>query len=813
MVGQEAPQPGPAVLSYFGGGARTTFHDIVELTDGTLLIAGEADHLDWLPAEVTRRELSVTGLPPASGTKVSFLLHTTGNLQQPLDVAYLPVGALQFFRWIRSTNLPGEPTGTLYVSGRSGEGYVIGRLDGNFVDQPATGFDWLFRVQAGSNEHVIAQPWDVDATGRVVFVEGSESGAMVGFLNAAGAREVRPRLRGSHWVGSDHVRGIGEEVVGAEWSRIRLPTDMRSDFVLDNHETPSMRMAIDGADENNDGVPDYREIHPDGNGNLRQGRWPIDNMIPTRIMSSRADGSVVRAYGYNGYRAEGRHWIGALTVDRRSGDFYIGFNIKSILPDPGSNKEQPDFEPAVISYAASGEMKWWSRLYTEWKDTNGNGVPDPGETFTSTPDQYLDGLAIDYSDAIQTGGTLVVVARCHGNSTSNFWSGDNVVARPGASGFQNRFTGTEGNIHLSWIGKFHLEEGTYLAGTFLGGFFRMTIGGKGNFPTVPYPEPIHDGWPSHNAGWPDLTTTRITEGAVRTDASGRVTMVVVGPRNVTTSNAHQKLPKRLGNSYDEGNSPWNYIVRTYEPNLKTLAYSSTITGVFEPRFGNEPSNGPVGADNTNLRGVFPLSHGVLVVGMNKFNSGTGLANGNPIPVANVPAWGEVAPPTTSPGLTAIAGVLPYSPDRVLPDASVDATTGVSPLAVRFSAGTPEDGATYAWEVNGAPARPGADGLQTFLEAGRQSLTLIATRNGVVSRSHFFIDVAAGAPLPTVTEAVDGLHLRVRTSVGRTYQLERADSLGGAWTPVGSPVAGTGDDLDAPLPIPTGDAGFYRLRVD
>lgn len=79
-------------------------------------------------------------------------------------------------------------------------------------------------------------------------------------------------------------------------------------------------------------------------------------------------------------------------------------NFKSVLPNGGL----PDFEPAVIAMDSSGMLMWWSRLYHE--------ITPLGDTVNSSPDQYVDALAIDYAN-----DKLVVGARCHGNNVENFW--------------------------------------------------------------------------------------------------------------------------------------------------------------------------------------------------------------------------------------------------------------------------------------------------------------------------------------------------------------------------------------------------------
>ncbi|MCC5839866.1 MAG: PKD domain-containing protein [Opitutales bacterium] len=700
------------IVHYAGGGANTRFHDVRELSDGTLLVLGITNNLDWIDASVPRTELVPNGLPNANSARTAFLLRISGDAGSILEVAHLPHGSVINLRWMRSTEIPGEPTGTLYVSGQIPGGYFIAPLNNNFVDGRPTGFAWTYAVSA-ANGHEIEQLWDVGNDGRVVFAEGGEWSATVGFLDPTGARTSLPALRASHWVNGSYVRGIGAEFPDAVHSAIRLPTDNQS-----------------WTDE------ELFAITPDGNGGIRQGTWPIDIMIrfsfdtgePVRVING-------TAYGYNGYRAEGRHWIGAISVDRRNNHFYFGYNIKSILAPGSGHGENPDFEPAVIGYDAEGNMKWWNRLYREAADTTGDGLIDT--TWRSEPDQYIDGMDIDYSIPLSEGGNVVVVARCHGNNVSNFWAGNAIAARPGASGFQNRFTGTEGNIHISYIARLQADQGDLLAATYVAGFFRRIISGKGQWPTQPYPEPIHDGWPNHNAGWPDLTTTGVTKNSARVGPDGRVYMVGVGPRMVTTSNAHQKLPRRLGHNnpvLNEGTSPWSNWVRAYEPNLDALAYSSALMGTWTYPDGNIDAE-PVGASNTVLQGVWPISGGLLVVGQHSNGAGTS-ASGNNIPTANVPAWGE----ESYNGITAVFGLMPFDEGRPVPAFAavenggrlfLDATDSTSASAIT----------EYRWTFGDGSTATGPEPTHEYIATGTYLVGLTVTNeDGYSASTHQFVVV-------------------------------------------------------------------------
>ncbi len=165
-------------LFYAGGAGEETLYDIVQLSDGTVLIAGAADDLDWLPAGLNRIELDPAGIANAQGgNRFSFLLHADSTLENLLDVVYLPQGGAEDFRFIKSTNLPRAATGDLYLSGGTEDagpgGYFIGKLNNNFVDGLPTAFSWTYNAKCKNGDYPKNyQPWDVDAAGRVYFVRG-----------------------------------------------------------------------------------------------------------------------------------------------------------------------------------------------------------------------------------------------------------------------------------------------------------------------------------------------------------------------------------------------------------------------------------------------------------------------------------------------------------------------------------------------------------------------------------------------------------------------------------------------------------------
>ena len=89
--------------------------------------------------------LTNPGITTNLGTgRTPFILRLDSSLQNILGVYALPAGAAEDFRFIKSTNAPGEVTGDLYISGTTEDsntgGYFIGKLDNNFVNGAPTGF-------------------------------------------------------------------------------------------------------------------------------------------------------------------------------------------------------------------------------------------------------------------------------------------------------------------------------------------------------------------------------------------------------------------------------------------------------------------------------------------------------------------------------------------------------------------------------------------------------------------------------------------------------------------------------------------------
>ena len=587
-------------LFYAGNAGAEVFHDVVQLSDGSVLIAGAADGLDWVPPSVPRIDLGAGDIANNLGAnRYAFLLHTDSTFSQLKGLVHLAQGAAEDIRFIKLTNAPQARTGQIYLSGTTEDssegGYFLARLNGNFVDRIPTGFDWTYNVKCVSGDYPKQyQPWDVDAEGRVYFVRGDShdfNWSSLHRLDENGVLDVVENWR-THW-----------KVAGGEYRN--TPASAFPDGGAAGLSHSGIVFKKDGRCNLRSWTQaDYERVVADGNGGTARGPWPLDALFASPC-APQASTQSTDGPGYTGYQLPSgtlTYGPSSVVVDRRNGHCYIGFNTRSILPNGN-----PDFEPAVLAMDATGTLRWWSRLYHE--------VRADGSTWNSSPDQYVDGLAIDYSRPLPAGG-IVVMARCHGNNNENFWEGNTVASQPAARGFQNRFTGTNGNIHISWLGKLTADQGTLIHSTYVAEYADH----PGN-PGAPHPDPLLDAWPDPNQGWPQLNTTRLRPNALKVTADGSVIVIGRGRRTMTTRNAHQKMP-RPG---EGGSSTWNYFVRQYDPSLSRPLYSSLVVGQWDTLSQQS-------SDNTDLYNVFKLRKGLVVVGSHRGERGE-------LPVANVPLWG------------------------------------------------------------------------------------------------------------------------------------------------------------------------------
>lgn len=595
------------LVTYAGNTGKETFYDVVQLSDRSVLACGYADNLDWIDSSVPRTELSYPGsIPNGLGSnRYGVVIQFNQDLSQMLQVVHFPQGAVEDVRFMKFTSLPYQPLGQLYISCNTSDtdnnngGYIIARLNGNFVDQTPSAVEWLRVIWAKSYAKE-SHPWDVTADGEVYYVSGEAHGydwSAMYCLNNQGNRRAVEHWR-THWL-----------LNGSEWRG--TPASANPGGGIDSVNYSGIVFKSTGRCELRSWTQDeFDAIQPDGNGGTRKGTWPADFLFATPCDAQNPTAS---GPGYNGYSSEAccPVWgASSVVIDRRNGNLYVGMNFKSY----STTEQTPDFEPAVIAFDSEGRLNWWSRLYHE--------ITPQGDTVPSIPDQYVDALAIDYGHDM-----LTVGARAHGKNTENLWEGNEIASNPTANGFQNRFTGTNGNIHESWLGKLNLLDGTLMHSTYVAEYAE----GTGSFGS-PHPDPNLDGWPNPNEGWPDVNTTRMAKNNMKITSSGDVIVAALGRRTITTANAYQKM---VLPNYG-GFSSWNAFVRQYDSALSIPKYSSLVVGVWDTLT-------QAGGGNTELFGTYKTSQGIIAVGRHSADTNTGVANGNAIPTTNVPVWGSAIP--------------------------------------------------------------------------------------------------------------------------------------------------------------------------
>jgi hypothetical protein len=592
-----------SMLSYVGGSGRDAFYDVTQISNGTFLVCGSSNNLSWIPTGTPTTILSASGIANAADTNnaFGFILNLSNDMQNILSIVRFPQGAVANIKFMKFTSMPyASTTGDMYISGTTydtranGGGYFLAKLNNNFVAGLPTATSWVKSVWA-EGAVFNNQPWDVGNDGKVVYIYGQTNAAdwgQISRLQVNGVEDIVDNWR-LHW-----------DNTGAEYKDIAANytgpnTLVRSGITFKNAGRCDLRST---------NAADFNMWQPDGNGSMRKGKWPMDFLYASHCVNGAVSTS---GPGYNGYKVNNAVYGGsAVVVDRRNNYMYFGMNTKSILPGG-----LPDFEPAVWAMDNTGTLLWYSRLYHEVMPNS------PNDTVQSTPDQYVDGLAIDYASDM-----LVVDARCHGNNISNFWKGNAIVKDPTRTAFQNQFTGSNGNIHISWLGKLAIASGELEHATYVAEYNQNQNAGQ-----TPLTQPNMGTWPSPNAGWPNVNTTRIAPGTLKVASDGAVLIGAVGRHAMTTADAYQKniLPTTSGSV-----SAWSQFVRLYEPNFTLPRYSSLMVGQFDTLTG-------LGGDNTDVFGYYKGTQGIVGVGRHRATAG--IPSGAVVPTANVVPWGSAAP--------------------------------------------------------------------------------------------------------------------------------------------------------------------------
>ncbi len=652
------------IVTYSKGAINDSlkFNDIMELSDGTFLIAGETQgNLSWtgvVPTVMQTKSLKKDSFPDKT---TGFILHMTKDMKTVSHCIIIPDSLVENIYKIRTNSKIGEATGSLYISGKcrndSAKGYFIAKLDKNFLNGVPAKCDWLKYVIANDidnfnqfcyynyeSHHRIEQPWDVDNLGRVVYVERTEfthsKWVRILRLKANGAQDYMPDAfyqdffysydsnaydsKSSlnfvdttlfHPLASDSIklRLHFVDKTGADSIAFRTvkPDSIISSYMFKHGGTAGR--AIRSLDK-----AGMLVVNTDENGNQRKaGNLPYDYIYkypfydpvnyPTQLNSIIGNG----VYDHNpasGQMNTAR--IGDITIDRRNNNVYFGatmgisngaWQYSFYNNFPCINGALIDLESFVVAMNDSGKINWWARTYQT-------------DARISQAAQLIDKLAIDYKN-----DKLVVLGRTYDTAVNNFWEGNKLIANPGGHGFKNRYTGLFNETEYSWLGKFDLDTLSIRRSTYIAEY-------RSNYRTSDslLGDPNLDGWADPNRANSNIGKTVCHD--MKVDTSGNVYVACYGERTITTIDAYQKMIKPDRDMSMDSVASANNFVRIYNSDLNNIYYSSLITGEWDPLNGE-------GGNNTHINRLLISGRHLYAVG---YHSGSGFD----VATLNVPSWGD-----------------------------------------------------------------------------------------------------------------------------------------------------------------------------
>lgn len=586
------------VVAYAGNKINERFNDVLYLSDTTFVIVGVSTTLQWIDKDVDIRRIDAYDIDnkESSGGHIGFMLYLGGDPISVYNVIYFQPGAVDDVSFIKTNSLPNSTVDNVFISGKRSGGYYIARLNDNFINNVPNALDWVYNV-VSNDELRERQPWDVGGDGKVVFAMGAsdeETGtAAVMRLDANGYLDIVPQWRYHYASDID-----GKDVQGA-W----VPAFSNKNVSV-NFSAVLFKVDTAGSLRSWSSIESAFSRVDDENGNLAsKAEWPMDVFFDTLSDISNPQSTML---GSDSLRIASKinHRIGAIAVDKSNNDIYIGASINSINPIPVSLSKNGDigYVPFVIAYDNQGNKKWWNRLYAE------------NITVAHDLVQHVNALSIDY---IQR--NLLIIATQKGRGQHNFWEGNKIHANPGASAFQNRFTGSN-DVQISWMGKCSLNNGILNYCTYIAGYAE-TFTPSTTYSNNNYKDANNNLWQDHNADDPDLSETTL-ETNTYIGANGNVGVLVNSKRFITTSLAHQKQSST-------GTVEAAHI-RVYTPDLDSLIYSSALAG---------GTSTMISGDNTRLLGLHLFSNSAVVVGY-QFGDDDGTSVGDPIPTENEPTWAD-----------------------------------------------------------------------------------------------------------------------------------------------------------------------------
>lgn len=557
--------------------------NVVELSTGDFLVAGEASSYNWLPTSVSPVILDTNGIgvqgsaPNFSG----FIAQMSSDLSTVKALVRWPDQTIPEINKIKFTTPPGQPEGDMFISGGNGGGnYYIARMNNNFVSGVPTGARWLTNIKSGSinngkgvfdgeqSWHAENEIWDVNSKGKVYAARGEEFSFDWAAINVLDPTTGEFTVE-EGW--NNHMRAVTNtnDTIQAHISPASAfpGTVLESALLFKTIRQVSLWSITQGA---------FDSLMVDENGNPgRKGKWPHDFTREEPCALRTAPGDIAclgmpfgSQTGYTGYKSASIYTarVGDIVVNKNTDEYYICATTP--VDGPNENALPPagafDMEPSLMAFDSSGFLKWWARGHQEI-DTNavGGAANAPG----SPADQFFNHLAIDY-----THNEVVVVGQVVDTCTYNLWEGDQLVNKPGGKGVQNKFTGTSNSSNIAWIGRYSADSGKINHATYVGAY-SSDYNPNGSYYLAPYLSHIKD----FNTGNPDLADVSVKD--VKVNTKGHVSLIgKASGRFSTTGRAYKMMvPDSFAISSNCFVPSKINFVRTYNSSLDTIEYSSLIS--------------------------------------------------------------------------------------------------------------------------------------------------------------------------------------------------------------------------------------------
>jgi hypothetical protein len=698
------------------------------LSDSTLLVAGEARNMNWLPAGITPTILDTTGFDfrSSSGT-IGFIVRLSKDLNQILNVVTMPPNSATNIYKIRTDRAPGEPTGNIYISGETDgfpnrNGYFLAKLNNNFINGVPTGFKYIRQVRVGAvssgktqfdgkSWHQSKQPWDVDRLGRITYASREEfsfNWSAINRLDSMGNNAPTPGFT-NHVVrysfngdttyfdpnagpqngvpGPGVVRNcetvipIFRNVGDSIFVRMRYRNAQNSADSFVTRKLPIVRhlesyvmmkyAGTNGRCFRSITQEEYDFLGLDENNQPRRASMP-DNYLYSGACETLTDSTILcsttQTPGFYGHRAPNGQMhtgkVGDIAIDKRNNHIYIGYTY-AIWNAKSQYQPNTAFNFGGFDYDATVVALNEDGVMKWW----GRMLKQDTAGTGFSANHFADGLAIDY-----TNNDLLVLVNGFGQSTSNLYRGDQLAASPLGSGVKNQLSNDAQTIFYAWLGRYDLNVARLKASTYISEYATDDKSAPG------FPDPNLAGWPNPNFGNSSYAPTVAHQLSV--DSDGSPVVLGASSRSITTENAYMRMYKADRDLCLDSLASQSHFIRRYSADLQRIAYSTLFNGALNPTLESQ-------SPNILVNGVLPLGKKYLV-------TGTHQGFGSLIPVNGVPAYGKATPSGLS-GVIALLDencVVPAEPVSIFGKATAALNGG----SMRLRVATVPGATNYNWQV-------------------------------------------------------------------------------------------------------------------